>query len=80
MIETQYKLVGFCICLPPLPGDHDTNCRERKKARNAEVAQQVQFLSTKVATLKTAQDKNSRLLVSSYNLLGSSSLLGFLPE
>lgn len=38
-------------------------CRERKKARTKEVEQQVQYLSTKVETLKTAELRKSRLLV-----------------
>ena len=39
-------------------------CRERKKAKQAELAQQVQLLSSKAATLETAKIKQTRLRVS----------------
>jgi len=39
-------------------------CRERKKAKAAELAQQVQLLSSKAASLQTAKIKQTRLKVS----------------
>ena len=38
-------------------------CRERKKAKAAELAQQVQLLSTKAANLQTAKVKQAHLRV-----------------
>ena len=39
-------------------------CRERKKAKAAELAQQVQLLSSKAENLQTAKVKRAHLLVS----------------
>lgn len=51
-------------------------CRERKKAKAAELAQQVQLLSAKAANLQTAKVKQAHLRVGP-RALNSAASLGF---